>query len=110
MDYQYGRKIYPKTIEFKYLQKLAVRLITFSLSQTPSLPLFRQLNIFKLNELLYLWNVKLAYRTLKSETPFAVTNALQLKCVSNEIVNRGNTNKMVKDLKSEHQSTAIIKQ
>ena len=69
--------------------------MTFSQPQTPSLPLFRQLNLFKINELLYLSNIKIAFRALRNETPVAVSSVLRLKYVSNEIVTRGNTNKML---------------
>ena len=74
---------------------LAIRLMTFSPPQTASLLLFRQLKLFKLNELLYLSNIKTTFRALRDITPSAVSNALRLKYVSNEIVTRGNTNKML---------------
>ena len=94
--YKLGRKIYPKTINrIHSLQKLVIRLMTFSQPQTPFLSLFRQLNFFKINELLYVSNIKIAFRTLRNETPVAVSSVLRLKYVSNEIVTRGNTNKML---------------
>ena len=58
----YGLNIWlqnlPKNNRLKTLQKLAIRLMTFSPTQTASLPLFRQLKLFKLNELLYFSNIK----------------------------------------------------
>ena len=95
----YGLQIWaqnlPQNNRIHSLQKSAIRLMTFSQPQTPSLPLFRQLNLFKLNELLYLSNIKIAFRALRNETPVAVSSVLRLKYVSNEIVTRGNTNKML---------------
>ena len=70
--------------------------MTFSPPHTPSLPNFRQLNILKVNELVYLSNIKLALKSLKNDAPNAVSSALRLNYVSNEIVTRGNTNKMLK--------------
>ena len=70
--------------------------MTFSPPYTPSLPIFRQLNILKVNELVYLSNIKLALKSLKNDAPNAVSSALRLNYVSNEIVTRGNTNKMLK--------------
>ena len=93
--YKFGHKIYPKTIEFIPCKNQLIRLMTFSQPQTPSLPLFRQLNLFKINELLYLSNIKIAFRALRNKTPVAVSSVLRLKYVSNEIVTRGNTNKML---------------
>ena len=94
----YGLQIWaqnlPQNNRIHSLQKSAIRLMTFSQPQTPSLPLFRQLNLFKINELLYLSNIKIAFRAL-NETPVAVSSVLRLKYVSNEIVTRGNTNKML---------------
>ena len=72
----------PKNNRLQTLQKL-------------SLSLFRQLKLFKINELLYLSNIKTTFRALRDITPSAVSNALRLKYVSNEIVTRGNTNKML---------------
>ena len=72
------------------MQKSAIRLMNFF----PPL-VFHQLNIMKINELLYLSNIKTTFRTLKNETPIAVSNALRLKYVSNKIVTKGNTNKML---------------
>ena len=95
----YGLQIWaqnlPQNNRIHSLQKSAIRLMTFSQPQTPSLPLFRQLNLFKINELLYLSNIKIAFRALRNETPVAVSSVLRLKYVSNEIVTRGNTNKML---------------
>ena len=86
----------PKNNRIQTLQKIAIRLMTHSPPHTPSLPIFRQLNILKINVLVYLSNIKLALKSLKNEAPNAVSSALGLNYVSNEIVTRGNTNKMLK--------------
>ena len=77
------------------LQKTALRLITFSTPHSSSLPLFQQLNLFNINYLV-LSNIKSVFQTLRNESPVAVSDVLNLKYVSNTIVTRGNTNKMLK--------------
>ena len=95
----YGLNIWaqnlPKNNRQQTLQKLAIRLMTVSPPQTASLSLFRQLKLFKIIELLYLSNIKTTFRALRDIRPSAVSKALRLKYVSNEIVTRGNTNKMI---------------
>ena len=89
-------QILPKNNHLQMLQKTALRLITFLTPRTPSLPLFRQLNLFNINNLVFLSNIKNVFQTLRNESPVAVSDVLNLKYVSNTIVTRGNTNKMLK--------------
>ena len=54
-------------------------------------------------------NIKTTFRALRDITPSAVSNALRLKYVSNEIVTRGNTKKMLERFEiREFQHTAVI--
>ena len=85
----------PKTNRLQKLQKSALRLITFSAPFTPSLPIFRQLKISNINDLVFLCNIKTVSKTLRNQSPVAVSNVLNLSYVSNTVVTRGNTSKML---------------
>ena len=85
----------PKTNRLQKLQKSALRLITFSAPFTPSLPIFRQLKISNINDLVFLCNIKTVSKTLRNQSLVAVSNVLNLSYVSNTVVTRGNTSKML---------------
>ena len=89
----YGLQVWgqnlPKNNRLQMLQKTALRLIAFSTPRTPSLPLFQQLNLFNINDLVFLSNIKNVFQTLRNESPVAVSDVLNLKYVSNTIVTRG---------------------
>ena len=70
--------------------------MTFNAPYTTSAPLFKQLKILPINDTLYLTNITLIYRALKSEIPLVTSNALDLKYVPGQIVTRGNSVKLLR--------------
>lgn len=60
------------------LQKKAVRLITFSDSNAPSDPIFKELNILKLEDLIMSNNILFVHKTLNNNSPSHFKNFFQL--------------------------------
>lgn len=73
------------------LQKTCLRLMTFTPPDTPSQPLFNQMKIQTMKDLIFLTNIKLVFKTLKKETPNSISNALDLKYVAGTMITRGNS-------------------
>ena len=61
------------------LQKTVVQLITFSNPIAHSAPLFNQLKLNTLNELVLIANVKLTYQALNNLLPRVLSNVLRLQ-------------------------------
>ena len=78
------------------LQKTAVRLITFSNPIAHSAPLFKQLKLNTLNELVFIANVKLTYQALNNLLPCALSNVLRLHYVVNNFYTRAQTDNLLK--------------
>ena len=75
-------------------QKTAVRLITFSNPIAHSAPLFNQLQLNTLNELVFIENVKLTYQALNNLLPHALSNVLRLQYVVNNFYTRAQTDNL----------------
>ena len=61
------------------LQKAALRILTFSDFQTPSQPLFHQLNLLKISDLVKLRNILLVHDILNEQSPIDITNTYNLR-------------------------------
>ena len=70
------------------LQKSAVRLISFSNFQAASKPIFKDLCIHQTPNIVFHLNIKLAHKTLKSECPSAIQEALRLQYIQNPFSTR----------------------
>ena len=67
----------PITNRIQKLQKTDLGLITFSAPYTPLLPLFQQLKISNINDLVFLSNIKTVAQILKNESPVAASKFAQ---------------------------------
>jgi len=85
----------PINSRIEKLQKSAVRIITFSRHTAHSAPLFKQLDITSLSNLILLNNIKLAYQALNNITPIAVKNILNLCYISTPYPTRGASLKLL---------------
>ena len=61
-----------------------------------SAPLFKQLKLKTLNELVFIANVKLTYQALKNLLPRALSNVLRLQYVVNNFYTRAQTDNLLK--------------
>lgn len=73
------------------LQKQCIRLITFSNFDSHTSPLFLNLNILKLSDLVKFLNVILVYQVLNNSAPQAIINIYNLKKHPNIHITRGFT-------------------
>ena len=73
------------------LQKAALRLLTFSEFQTPSQPLFYQLKILKISDLVKLRNLILIHEILNAFSPADISNTFNLNYYNNSHNTRGRT-------------------
>ena len=71
------------------LQKTALRIISFSQFQSPSSPLFKQVNILKLNDLIELLNICLVHQCLNQIAPIQLCNLLNFSTLPHLIKTRG---------------------
>ena len=78
------------------LQITAVRLIIFSNPIAHSAPLFNQLKLNTLNELIFIANVKLTYQALNNLLPCALSNVLRLHYAVNNFYTRAQTDNLLK--------------
>ena len=86
--YKFGAKRFFVNNCLIKLQKTAVRLITFSNLIAHSAPLFNQLKLNTLNELVFIENVKLTYQALNNLLPCALSNLLRFQYVVNNFYTR----------------------
>ena len=77
------------------LQKSATRILTFSDFQTHSDPLFRQLNILKISEIVKLRNLILIHEALNKSCPNDIINTLNLNYHNNSHNTRSKTSKLL---------------
>ena len=73
----WGQKLPPNSRIF-ILQKQAMRHLTFSNFDAHSKPLFKQLNILTLSDLIFLSNASLIHQTINSITPLAIQHTFNL--------------------------------
>ena len=78
------------------LQKTAVRIMTFSRPDAQSQPLFKELSILPVTDLIFLSNIQLVYNTLKRETPSAIQNALDFDYLPDSYFTRGKNEGLLK--------------
>ena len=78
------------------LQKTALRLMTFSRPDASSQPLFKQLKIPTIKELIFSSNIKTVYNVLKQLAPTGISNALDLTYVRGRIMTRGNSKNLLR--------------
>jgi hypothetical protein len=75
----WAQNINPNSNRIFIIQKQCVRLLTFSDFNSHSSPLFFQLKILKLADLVKLLNILLIYKTLLGLSPSKITNLFNLK-------------------------------
>ena len=77
------------------LQKSATRILTFSDFHAHSEPLFRQLNVLKISELVRLRNLILIYEALNKTCPNDIIDTLNLNYYNNSHITRGKTSRLL---------------
>ena len=77
------------------LQKSATRILTFSDFQAHSDPLFKELKILKISQLVNLRNLVLVHEALNKSCPRDIINTFNLKYYNNSHITRGNTSRLL---------------
>ena len=77
------------------LQKTSVRLMTFSNHIVHLAPLFRQQQLNTISELVFIANIKLVHQALNNLLPAALSNVLRLQYVTNNILTRAQTDRLL---------------
>ena len=97
---QYGLQIWGQNLlrvsRVARLQKIAVRMITFSDYNTPSKPLFTRTNILSVQDYVFKLNITLAHEILNHVSPIAVQQSLNLEYLPVTRITRGNQKKLLK--------------
>ena len=87
-----------RSLRVATLQRIGVRIITFSDYNASSKPLFSQTSILSIHQYVFKLNVMLAYEALNRMSPVAVQQSLRLGYLSDAYVTRDNKKKMLKRL------------
>ena len=97
---QYGLQIWGQNLSrvsrVARLQKIAVRVMTFSEYNTPSKPLFTRMNILSVQDYVFKLNIILAHEILNHISPIAVQQSLNLEYLPVTQITRGTQKKMLK--------------
>ena len=97
---QYGLQIWGQNLlrvsRVARLQKIAVRMITFSDYNTTSKPLFTRTNILSVQDYVFKLNITLAHEILNHVSPIAVQQSLNLEYLPVTRITRGNQKKLLK--------------
>ena len=97
---QYGLQIWgqniSRSLRVATLQRIAVRIITFSDYNASSKPLFSQTSILSIHQYVFKLNVMLAYEVLNRMSPVAAQQSLRLEYLSDAYVTRDNKKNMLK--------------
>ena len=97
---QYGLQIWGQNLSrssrVATLQRIAVRIITFSDCNASSKPLFSQTSILSIHQYVFKLNIMLAYEVLNRMSPVAVQQSLRFEYLSDAYVTRDNKKKMLK--------------
>ena len=97
---QYGLQIWGQNISrssrVATLQRIAVRIITFSDCNASSKPLFSQTKILSIHQYVFKLNAILTYEVLNNMSQVAVQQSLRLEYLPDSYVTRDNKKKMLK--------------
>ena len=91
----WGQNLCPRS-RINRLQRIAVRLITFSVFNAPSKPLFVLAKIPTVSEYVFKLNILLAHDILNLASPFAVQQILNIQFLPDRYLTRGKEIKLLK--------------